>query len=33
MHARMHMPLGLFQDPVSRRPCLSVGMHAFKKVN
>ena len=33
MHAKMHMPLGLFQDPVSRRPCLSVGMHAFKKVN
>ncbi|HWM60714.1 MAG TPA: hypothetical protein VNN98_01110, partial [Rhizomicrobium sp.] len=32
MHARMPMPVGLFQDPVSRRPCIMMAMHAFKKV-
>jgi len=33
MHARMPMSLGLFQDPASQRPCLMLGMHAFRKVN
>jgi CubicO group peptidase (beta-lactamase class C family) len=33
MHAKMPMPVGLFQDPVSLRPCLTMGMHSFKKVN
>lgn len=33
MHARMPMPIGIFADPVTGRPCLSLGMHAFKKVN
>jgi len=32
MLARMPVPFGLFQDPVSRRPCLTMGMHPFKKV-
>jgi len=32
MHARMPMPVGLFQDPSSKRPCLTMGMHPFKKV-
>ena len=32
MLARMPVPFGVFQDPVSRRPCLTMGMHPFKKV-
>jgi hypothetical protein len=33
MHAKLAMPIGFFQDPVTRRPCLSLSMHSFKKVN
>lgn len=33
MLARMPVPFGVFQDPVSRRPCLTMGMHPFKKVS
>jgi hypothetical protein len=32
MHAKMSVPVGLFQDPGSRRPCVTLGMHPFKKV-
>jgi len=32
MHAKMPMPLGIFRDPTSGQPCLSLGMHSFKKV-
>lgn len=32
MHAKMPLSIGIFQDPTSLRPCLSMGMHPFKKV-
>ena len=33
IHTRLPMSIGVFQDPVSKGPCLSMGMHAFRKVN
>lgn len=33
MHARLPVSLGLFRDPASQRPCLMMGMHAFRKVD
>lgn len=32
IRARMPVPIGVFQDPASLRPCLTVGMHPYKKV-
>jgi CubicO group peptidase (beta-lactamase class C family) len=33
MRAKMPAPIGVFQDPVSRRPCLTIAMHPHKKVS
>jgi CubicO group peptidase (beta-lactamase class C family) len=33
IRAKMPAPIGLFQDPVSMRPCLTIGMHPHKKVS
>jgi hypothetical protein len=32
MRAKMPVPIGVFQEPATLRPCLSMGMHPFKKV-
>lgn len=32
MKARLPMPVGLFPDPASGKPCLMMGVNAFKKV-